>query len=93
MKDSGQCTLSTRWVINNKDGVTKARLDVHGFEEEYLIQKDSPTVGKGALRVFLSTAWRQNWTVKTNDIISALFQGKELKQDVYLKPPKESNTL
>ena len=28
VKDSGECTLSTRWVINNKDSVTKARLVV-----------------------------------------------------------------
>ena len=28
VKDSGQCTLLTRWVINNKDGMTKGRFVV-----------------------------------------------------------------
>ena len=63
-----------------------------GFEEEYFMQKDSPTVGKGALRIFLAIASNQNRTVKTTEIMSAFLQGKELKWDVYLKPPKESDT-
>ena len=51
----GQITLLTRWVITNKDGNTKARLVGRGFEEQDLeIRKDSPTVGKGAMRMFLS---------------------------------------
>ena len=93
VKDSGQCTLLTRRVINNKDGVTKARLVVWGFEEEYLMQKAGATVGKGALRIFLAIALSQNWTVKTTDIMPAFLQGRELKRDIYLKLPKESNTL
>ena len=92
VKDSGQCTLLTRCVINNKNGVTKARLVVRGFEEKYLMQKGSPTAGKEALRIFLGIASNQNWTVKTTDIMSTFLQGKELKKDIYLKPPKESNT-
>ena len=35
VKDCGQQTLSTRWVITNKEGQTKARLVVRGFEEEF----------------------------------------------------------
>ena len=93
VKDSGRCTLSTRWVINNKDRATKARLVVRGFEEEYLMQKDSPTVGKGALRIFLAIASSQNWTIKTTDTMSAFLQGKKLKRDVYLKPPKKVTPL
>ncbi|KAK6191223.1 hypothetical protein SNE40_002959 [Patella caerulea] len=34
--DSGQNTLSTRWVITQKDNTYKARLVVRGFEETYL---------------------------------------------------------
>ena len=71
----GQITLSTRWVITNKDGNTKARLVVRGFEEQDLeIRKDSPTVGKGAMRMFLSIVALEQWTVKTTDIKSAFLQ-------------------
>ena len=89
--DCGQKPLSTRWVITNKDGNTKARLVVRGFEENDLeIPRDSPTVGKGAMRLFLSNAAIEGWTVKTTDIKSAFLQGKELDRDVYIRPPKES---
>ena len=50
VNDNGQKVLSTRWVITNKNGQTKARLVVKGFEEKDLeIPRDSPTVGKGAM--------------------------------------------
>ena len=89
--DCGQKPLSTRWVVTNKDGNTKARLVVRGFEEKDLeIPRDSPTVGKGAMRLFLSTAAIEEWTVKTTDVRSAFLQGKELDRDVYIRPPKES---
>ena len=89
----GQRVLSTRWVITSKQGKTKTRLVVRGFEEKDLeIPRDSPTVGKGAMRIFLSVAGLQQWTVKTTDIKSAFLQGKELDREIYVKPPKESNT-
>ena len=91
MFNYGQKTLSTRWVITNKDGNTKARLVVRGFEEQDLeIPKDSPTVGKGAMRMFLSIAALEQWTVKTTDIKSAFLQGKTLDRDIYINPPEES---
>ena len=85
--NSGQKTLSTRWVITTKDRNTKARLVVRGFQEKDLeIPRDSPTVGKGAMRLYLSIAALQKWTVKTTDIKSALLQGKELDRDIYINP-------
>ena len=55
--NSGQKTLSARWFITTKDRNIKARLVVRGVEEEDLeIPRDSPTVGKGEMRVFLSVA-------------------------------------
>ena len=89
VNDCGQNILSTRWVITTKNGQTKARLVVRGFEEEFLMQSDSPTVGKGTMRIFLTLASIHNWTVKTTDIKSAFLQGQEIKRDVYIKPPKE----
>lgn len=90
--DNGQNTLSTRWVITNKEGSIKARLVVREFEEEYYVSKDSPTVSKGSMRIFLSISSSKNWTVKTTDIKSAYLQGKRLDRDVFLRPPKESET-
>ena len=52
VKDYSQQTLSTRWVITNKEGQTKARLVVRGFEEEFTMPRDSPTVGKGTMGIF-----------------------------------------
>ena len=89
----GQKTLSTRWVVTNKDSNTKARLVVRGFEEQDLeILKDSPTIGKGAMRMFLSIAALEQWTVKTTDIKYAFLQGKTADRDIYIKPPEESKT-
>ena len=92
VKDCGQQTLSTRWVITNKEGQTKARLVVRGFEEEFKMPRDSPTVGKGTMRIFLAISSINNWTIKTTDIKSAFLQGREIRRDVYVKPPKESDT-
>ena len=75
----------------NKDGNTKARSVVRGFEKKDLeIPRDSPTVGKDAMRLFLSNAAIKERTVKTTDMSSAFLQGKELDRDVYIRPPKES---
>ena len=74
--DIGQTTLSTRWVITEKNGQPKARLVVRGFEEEYDMPRDSPTVGKGTMRTVLTFASTNNWKVKTTDIKSAFLQGK-----------------
>ena len=85
--NSGQKTLSTRWVITTKDRNNKARLVVRGFEEKDLeIPRDSPTVSKGAMRLFLSVAALQTWTVQPTDIKSAFLQGNELDRDIYIYP-------
>ena len=55
-----------------------------------LIQRDSPTASKGAMRILLTIAASKQWVIKTTDIKSAFLQGKELNRNVYLKPPKES---
>ena len=52
VNDCNQNTLSTRWVIANKDEQTKVQLVVWGFEDEFTIPRDSPTVDKGSMRIF-----------------------------------------
>ena len=82
-----------RWTDKGTvGGQIKAWLVVRGFEEELMMRRDSPTVGKGTMRIFLAIVSCKNWTVKTTDIRSAFLQGKELKHDVYIKSPKESET-
>ena len=44
------------------------------------------------MRIFLAIVSCKNWTAKTTDIRSAFLQGKELRCDVNIKPPKESET-
>ena len=60
---------------------------VRGFEEDFNLPKDSPTVGKGAMRTALAIASSTNGLVKTTDIKSAFLQGKELDREVYIRPP------
>ena len=92
VKNDGQPTLTTRCVITKKDGKAKARLVVRGFEENYIVPRDSPTVGKGAMSTVLAIAASMKWVIKTTDIKSAFLQGKELDREVYLRPPVESHT-
>ena len=92
VENKDQPTLTTRWVITNKDGQAKARLVVRGFEEDFILPRDSQTVGKGAMRTVLAIASSTKWVVKTTDIKSAFLQGKELDRDVYIRPPRESYT-
>ena len=56
--DEGQKCISTRWVSSLKEddsGITqKARLVSRGFEEDILLQSDSPTCGNESLRIVLA---------------------------------------
>ena len=69
VKDMGQSTISRKWVITNKDGNTRARLVARGFEEHSLIPKDSPTVGKGAIRIFLTLAASKRMLILCREVV------------------------
>ena len=89
--DRGQKCISTRWVLWKKGMETRARLVARGFEEDAVDQVDSPTIGKGMVRLVLTLAASMNWEVKTTDIKSAFLQGLPLTRDVYLVPPPEAD--
>ena len=55
-----------------------------------MFRKDSPTIGKSALRVVLTLAASYGWVVKTTDIKSAFLQGKQMDREVFLMPPREA---
>ena len=64
---------------------------MRGFEEDFIMPRDSSTVGKGAMRTALAIVASMKWVMKITDIKSAFLQGKELDSKVYLKPPVESH--
>ena len=75
-------------MITNKDRQVKVWLVVRGFGIYYA----TLTVSKGSMRMFLVIASSRHWTVKDTDIKFAFLQGRELRRDVYVKPPKECVT-
>ena len=73
VKDLGQKTISTRWVISEKEiseqaKIVKARLVVRGFEEDEILQVDSPTVSKTTFRLALAIAANEGWCPESIDI-------------------------
>ena len=88
--DPNTC-INTRWIMTVKGDKIKARLVAKGFEENSLLQKDSPTVSKCGLNMLLIIAASKKWIIRTTDIKSAFLQSKDLDRDVYIKPPKEAN--
>ena len=96
VKNSGQNTISLRWVITEKldgndDPILKARLVARGFEENMLEEqrRDSPTCTKDSLRLVLSIVAANSWNCNSIDIKSAFLQGNEIDREVFVKPPKE----
>lgn len=90
VKDEGQHRISTTWILWLKGSEMRARLVARGFEDEGVMRKDSPTVGKRVIRLMISIAASKGWPIKTTDIKSAFLQGKIMDRDVYLIPPKEA---
>ena len=93
VQDVGQKTISTRWVITQKeqenDKYIKARLVVKGFQEDERIQTDSPTAAKSTLRMVIALAANESWSLQTIDIKAAFLQGKSLMREIFVIPPKE----
>ena len=90
--DEGQESISTTWVLWMKGDEARARIVARGFEEDVELNKDSPTVAKSTMRILLTIAALNTWTIQTTDIKSAFLQGKDIKRDVFIIPPKESDT-
>ena len=54
VEDNGKnVRLSKKLVMTEKNGEIKARLVARGFEEDFPLPRNSPTVGKGAMRIFI----------------------------------------
>ena len=79
--DNGQERLPVKWVVtrhelDGKNQPIKARLCVRGDLERGKdeVRSDSPTVGKETLKLALSIAANEGFTIKSGDIKSAYLQ-------------------
>ena len=90
VKDLGQKTLKTRWVVTRKGNNSyKARLVVTGFEEEIEEKVDSPRGEKSSLRILLSICVTNNWKIKSIDIKGAFLQSEKLERMIHVRPPRQ----
>ena len=92
VEDEGQQVVSCKWLIKTKEDKVKARLVARGFEEDFQDRKDSPTCTRESLRMIFAVAASMKWTINTMDISSAFLQGNKMDREVFVKPPKESNS-
>ena len=89
VKDTGQKTVSTRWVVTQKGkGLYKARLVVRGFEEELDMKVDSPTGDKCSSRIMMILSIAMNWKLESIDIKAAFLQSQSLDRVVFVRPPR-----
>ena len=93
VENTGQKSITTRWVNTVKEGKIKSRLVARGFEDTELKERvDSPTCEKSNLRLTIAIAASMGWRINSLDVQSAFLQGEEVEGNIYLKPPKEANT-
>ena len=74
VKDNGQETISSHWVITAKENYdgqkqqTKARLVARGFQEEMKPQSDSPTASKDSFKLLMAVAANEDFHLASVDI-------------------------
>ena len=95
--DNGQESLPVRWVVtrhdmDGKNQPLKARMCIRGDLEKGKddVRSDSPTVGKDTLKLALTIAANESFTVKSGDIKSAYLQGLDLQRQILVKPPPQA---
>ena len=95
VKDEGQKTVGSRWVITRKevhDGqktAFKARIVAKGFHEEEKPQSDSPTAMRESIKIFMAVAANERFNLMSFDIRAAFLQSKVLDHEVFVEPPKD----
>ena len=95
--DEGQDSLPIRWVVSRheldgKNQPIRARLCIRGDleKDKEHVRSDSPTVGKETLKLALTIAANEGFTVKSADIKSAYLQGLQLERQIFVKPPPQA---
>merc|ERR1711881_354432 len=95
IKDEGQETIGSRWIITEKqkhDGqkyAYKARLVAKGFQEIDQPQSDSPTAAKESFKLLMALCANLNFKIVSMDIRAAFLQAKTLDREVFVRPPKD----
>ena len=94
IRDSGQQAISSKWVIQEKTvgekRKVKARLVCRGFEDpEEIVNKESPTVDKTSVRMFMSITAMFKWEPRSFDVKAAFLQSEKIDRTVYVKPPRD----
>ena len=95
VKDEGQETVGSRWVITKKEKADgqkqnfKGRLIAKGFKEKEAPESNSPTMLRESIKSFFAVAANECFKLRSIDIRAAFLQARELDRDVYLLPPKE----
>ena len=95
--DIGQKRISTQWVCCERLKAghleLEARLCARGCEDIEDVPTDSPTCERDNVRILLSIAASFGWEIHSIDFKSAYLQGEDLDREIFLKPPKEANSL
>ena len=94
VREAGQESISSRWVIQEKSvgekRIVKARLVCRGFEDPGdVVNKESPTVDKTSVRLFMAVSAMNKWEPRSFDIKSAFLQSNTLDREVFVKPPRD----
>ena len=89
VKDQGQDSISSRWVITHKGNKCKARLVARGFEDYNYNITDAPTANKTSKFIFFILAASFGWKVETLDVVAAFLQASPIERDVWIKPPQD----
>ena len=95
VKDEGQETIGSRWVVTEKekhDGQelqTKARLVARGFQEMLKPQSDSPTGSKESFKILMAISANSDFKLALVDIRAAFLQSWTLDRDVFMLPPAD----
>merc|ERR1712243_245599 len=95
VKDEGQETIGSRWIITEKqkhDGQKtdyKARLVAKGFQELDQPQLDSPTAAKENFKLLMALSANFDFKIVSMDIRAAFLQAKTLDREVFVRPPDD----
>jgi len=85
VKDDGQNTIGSRWIITKKahDGQKKkckGRIVARGFQEQVKPQSDSPTVLRASVKAFVTVAANKEFEICSMDITGAFLQAEDLEK-------------